>query len=167
MLGYEALEVLNSLNLTPEEGANYDNVIGAMSRFCEPRKNTVYERHNFYKRIQHDGESFDSFLMEIKRLAKSCDFGNAENEMIRDRIVMGVRDSRLQTKLLETDQLTYEVAIRKARACEATSQQTREMNKAETVHEVKTQTASKSNNNKQQQRNYTNNQTNKNSFNNK
>lgn len=77
---------------------------------------------------------------------------------------MGVRDVRLQTKLLETENLTCEMAIQKCRASEATNMQTKEMSKTATVNEVKTQTASKNNNKQQQQqqRNYNTNHTNKN-----
>lgn len=83
LIGYEALEVLNSLELTAERAAIYNEVIAAMDAFCKPRKNAVYERHNFYKRVQHEGESFDAFLMDIKRLVKSCDFGSSERERVR------------------------------------------------------------------------------------
>lgn len=167
LLGDSALDVFCSLNLTPNQLNNYAECVNAMEAFCKPRKNTVFERHNFYKRNQQEGESFDSFLMEIRRLVKTCDFGDKENEMLRDKIVMGVVDIRLQAKLLETNDLTYDIAIEKCRANEATKEQTREMNKTTTtVNEIQnsksqSQThgnANNNNNNGQQRskRNYTN-----------
>lgn len=88
--------------------------------------------------------------------------------MLRDRIVMGIRDTRLQAKLLDSDNLTYDTAVQKCRSSEATSLQSKEMNISTSVNEVRTQTNSKNYNNNrphQQQRNYAN-STNRKSFNN-
>lgn len=138
VIGEEAVEMYDTLQLTNEERANYTAVVKAVNDFCEPKKNTVYERFVFYKRKQKEGESFDSFLVDIKRLVKDCGFAAIENEMLRDRIVMGVSDKKLQMRLMEIADLTYEKAVEKGRASEATKEQTDEMNKiVATVSEVK------------------------------
>lgn len=86
--------------------------------------------------MQHEGESFDMFLMDIKRLVRSCEFGATENEMLRDRIVMGVCDKKLQKRLLETAALTYDTAVEKGRTNEATAQQSETMIKNVVINEV-------------------------------
>lgn len=58
----------------------------------------MYERFVFYQRKQKEGESFDVFHVDIKRLVKNCEFGDKESEMLRDQIVMGVVDNKLQMR---------------------------------------------------------------------
>lgn len=173
MIGDEAVDVFESFNLAADQQADYNAVITAMQNFCKPRKNTVYERYMFYQRNQNDGEQFDTFLMDIRQLARSCEFGDNENEMLRDRIVMGIADKRMQAKLLEAQALTYDNAVDKCRAGEATKEQTKQMNKTVDVEEVRaqqkqTQAKNEGNNNTQENfngnaRKYTNN-TNQNKY---
>lgn len=114
-IGEDAVEVFDSFNLSDEQRASYN------------------ERFMFNQRNQKDGESFDAFHIEIKRLARTCEYNENENEMLRDRIVIGVNDQRLQAKLLETKTLTYDTAVEKCRANEATKEQSSSMNKTATV----------------------------------
>lgn len=137
-VGPETVDIFDTLGLTALQKQSYTEVTKALETFCRARKNTVYERYLFYKRDQKDGESFDSFLMDLKKLVRSCEFGEATDEMMRDRIVMGITDKSLQTKLLETANLTYDMAIEKGRAAEATRQQQQTMNRMTEIHEVKT-----------------------------
>ena len=44
--------------------------------------------------------------MEIHRLADNCDYGPMKEEMIRDRLVVGIRDSRLSETLQLNAKLT-------------------------------------------------------------
>lgn len=140
-IGEEAVEVFDSFNLTEVQKTQYAEVVKAFADFCEPKKNIVYERFMFNQRSQKEGESFDHFLMEIKRLVRTCEFGDKENEMLRDRIVMGINEQRLQTRLLETANLSYDTAVEKCRTNEATKEQTTTMNKSFSVNEIKNHAA--------------------------
>lgn len=128
-IGKDAVEVYDTFNLTAVQRANYAQVIKAFEDFCTPRKNIVYERYKFGIRNQKEGEPFDSFLMDIKKLAHTCAF-NDEGDMVRDRIVIGIADSKLRTRLLEVRNLSLDDAVDKARAFEQSKEQTESMNKA-------------------------------------
>ncbi|KAF5282096.1 hypothetical protein FQR65_LT14414 [Abscondita terminalis] len=58
-----------------------------------------------------EGESFDHFLQEIKKLVKSCEFGEKEDEMLRDKIVLCIKDTMLQERLLNIENLNLEKCI--------------------------------------------------------
>lgn len=130
LIGDESLEVFESLNVTEDERAVYQTVLTKMEAFCKPKNNVVYERHKFYQKFQKDGEPFDTFLMEIRHLIRTCEFGETENEMLRDRIVMGMADKRVQARLLGTTDLTYDKAVERCRAEELTQEQAKKMSKA-------------------------------------
>lgn len=128
-LGEEGNDVFDAFGLTTEQKEVYTTVIQTFENFCKPKTNEVYERFVFYQRNQKEGEPFDAFLMEIRRLVRTCEFGEMEQTMLRDRIVLGITNKRLQTKLLETNGLTYDIAVEKCRADEVTQEQTNNMSK--------------------------------------
>lgn len=156
-VGEEAVEIFDSFNLTDEQRLVYADVVKSFADFCEPKKNTVYERYVFSQRQQKIGEPFDNFLIEIRRLVRTCEYGNMENEMLRDRIVQGINQQRLQRELLGTANLTYDLAVSKCRSHEATNEQTSSMNKTVAVNQIeekdntKRNTQNRKHNNKKQQ----------------
>jgi hypothetical protein len=87
------VEIFNSLNLSDQDNQNYEKVIEEFEKYVTPKKNEVYERFVFYCRKQEQEERFEHFLTDLRRLAKSCDFKISEEEMIRDRIVLGVNNT--------------------------------------------------------------------------
>ena len=51
---------------------------------------------------------FDSFLQDLLELAKSCDFcSGCEDSLIRDRIIIGLKDADTIDKLLDEAGITY------------------------------------------------------------
>ena len=69
-----------------------------------PRKNTIHERTKFYQRSQHASESVERFVRTLHDLAAHCNFGDREQEHIRDRLIAGMLDKDLSCDLqLEQD----------------------------------------------------------------
>lgn len=124
-VGEEAVEVFDTFGLSDDDSKSYAAVLKSFDRFL------------FYQRKQKEGEPFDTFLMDIERLVKNCAFTGNENEMLRDQIVMGIHDKKVQLRILETSDLTYEQAVEKGRQGETTKEQTATMNKSADVHEIR------------------------------
>jgi len=78
---------------------------------CNPISNVILERHKFNTRIQKEDEPFSSFLSDLKNKAGQCAYGTLTDELIRDRIVSGLRSDNIRKQLLRTDSLTLEKAI--------------------------------------------------------
>ena len=62
------------------------------------------------------------FVMDLYRLAEHCSYGVLHNEMVRDRIVVGLRDAKLSEKLQMDSDLDLDKAIA-ARQSESVKQQ--------------------------------------------
>lgn len=136
--GPDAVEMYESLHLTEVQKASYTETVAAFERFCNQRKNTVYERFLFYQRKQKEIEPFDTFFTDITRLSRSCEFGETQEERVRDQIVMGVNDTKLQARLLQISDLTCAMAVEKSRAHEVTRAQATNMNEASaSVNEIR------------------------------
>ncbi|XP_064646909.1 uncharacterized protein LOC135499855 [Lineus longissimus] len=92
--------------------------------FCEGKRNITVIRYQFNSRTQKDGESFDSFLTELKQLIKDCEFGDAlRDSLLRDRVVCGIRDETTREKLLQTEDLTLEKCVNTCRISESSANQ--------------------------------------------
>ena len=74
-------------------------------------------------RKQEDGETVDSFITALYELAEHSNYGELCEEMIRDRLVVGIRDSKLSENLQLDGELTLEKAIAHARQKETVKQQ--------------------------------------------
>lgn len=122
--GTRAIELFHSsLVLSEVQKKKFDDVYKAFEKFCLPKKNEMYESFLFLSRNQREGEKFDSFLIDIKKLVKSCGYDTQNDRMLRDRIVLGINNKKLQKRMLEVDALTLEKAIEMARAEEISNLQ--------------------------------------------
>lgn len=137
-IGSDAYELFETFQF--DEDADRTKLTPIMTAFeahCVGAINTVYERYVFYQRRQENGETFDAFLSDIRRLVKTCDFGAVEDSAIRDRIVMGIRDDATRKRLLQTRNVDLKGAIDICRASESATKQLRAMSKSENVHALR------------------------------
>ena len=69
--------------------------------------------------------------MELYKLAEDCGYGTMKEEMIRNRLVVGIRDTVLSERLQLDPKLTLESAKRAVRQREAVKEQQQTLNKDE------------------------------------
>ena len=123
-IGPKALTIHNGLLFQSEdEKKNLAEILELWESYCLGKTNIIYERYCFNNRNQDAGESIDTYASNLRSLSDTCNFGTLKDEMIRDRIVCGVRDSSLRKKLLQVPELTLEKCIDMCRSAEATSTQ--------------------------------------------
>uniref|UniRef100_A0A2S2PKD8 Uncharacterized protein n=1 Tax=Schizaphis graminum TaxID=13262 RepID=A0A2S2PKD8_SCHGA len=125
-IGTEGLRIYNTFSFVDHDATNYDLVVQKFKDYCESQKNIIYERFRFYKCVQKPEQTFDQFLTELKSLASSCDFADLD-EMVRDRVVMGIDNSQMQEILLRESNLTLQKATDLCRVTEIAKIQHQEM----------------------------------------
>ena len=76
----------------------------------------IFESAKFNRRKQEEGEFVETFITALYALAG---YGNLHDEMIRDRIVVGILDCKLSEKLQLDPDLTLASAVTKVRQSEA------------------------------------------------
>ena len=59
----------------------------------------MFEWAKFNRRAQEEGETVDEVVTALNKLAEHCNYGTLVEEMIRDRLVVGLRDAKLSEKL--------------------------------------------------------------------
>ena len=89
---------------------------------CEPKLNVIMERHAFNTRDQllvkneltgkDEDEDIRTWVSDLKTLASTCEYGDLKDDLIRDRIVVGLRKNVIRMQLMkESSKLTLERAV--------------------------------------------------------
>ena len=63
------------------------------------RKNVIIEHTKFNKRSQLPDEPVEQFITSLYNLAADCNFGELKDRLIRDKIVVRIRDASLSERL--------------------------------------------------------------------
>ena len=136
--GPEAQEIFDTFTFGEgEDQGDLDTVLRKFEEYCNPRKNTVFERHQFWSRDQQEGETIDQWLTDLRTRASVCEFGDQKDLLIRDKIVFGIQDDRVKERLLRETNLTLTSATAICRAAEASCHQAKAMAKEATPVDVK------------------------------
>ena len=82
-----------------DRASDYNSVLKKFKEYCEPRKNEVFERYKFWQRDQHEGETIDQWVNDLRILLGSCEYGDQKEKNLRERLL---RESDLTlTKALD------------------------------------------------------------------
>ncbi|CAB3984637.1 oocyte zinc finger 6-like [Paramuricea clavata] len=105
--------------------------------YLSPKPLLIAERFRFHKRDQRDDENINTYVAEIKKLSKHCEFGTALNDSLRGRFVCGLYNESIQKRLLVETSLTFEKALKLAVAMETAIKDSLELRgKAKTIPPV-------------------------------
>ena len=111
-LGEEADAVPTSTNRSTDDKKRYDRVVQKFDGFFQVWKNVIFECTYFNRKKQQEGESAENYITTLYELVKYCDYSALKSEMIRDRLVVGIRDSVLSVEHL---QMEADLAVEKAK----------------------------------------------------
>ena len=122
-MGEEAEDVLSSINISEDDKTKYSKVLEKLNSFFKIRKNVILERAKFNCRYQLPGESAEQYIATLYHLVENCQYGELAQEMIRDRLVVGISDKALSEQLCVDGELTLEKAKTMIRQREAVHEQ--------------------------------------------
>ena len=144
VVGEEAREVFSTFAGWEHEGDSkkIGPVLAKFEAYCEPRKNIPFERYRFNRRCQEPGESYDQYRTSLRKLAGGCDFESiTPDEVLRDRLVFGIRDSKTRERLLREPALSLK---RTDEVCHAAESMTSQMKLVEDHQGANVSTVSQS-----------------------
>ena len=81
---------MDTIRISTDDRKKYQKVIEEFDSYFKVKKNVIYECARFNQHSQLPGESADCFITELHRLAENCEFGGMKDELIRDRLVVGI-----------------------------------------------------------------------------
>ena len=137
VIGPELYQLMRSLTSPgkPTDKTFYE-LMTLVKEHLNPKPNIIVERYKFNSRIRKSGESVSMFVAELRHLSRNCQFNNTGDDMIRDRLVVGINNIGIQRKLLSEMDLTLRKAISIAIGMEMATKEAAEMSGASEIHGV-------------------------------
>ena len=132
-------------------GVTYKEVITLLSNHYTPKPNKIVERFKFNQRNQKQGENISEYIAGLRRLSQFCEFNDLD-DMLRDRIVCGMRNESLQKRLLSDKNLTLGKVIEETQAAEMAEQNMQELKSTAEMNYVKMGTGYKKKENHKSQK---------------
>ncbi|UYV72544.1 hypothetical protein LAZ67_9003635 [Cordylochernes scorpioides] len=138
LMGERAEEIHSAFNLSADDAKNLDKAIEAFDNHFIGKRNVVYERALFGLRSQRLEETIEEFVTVLHRISEHGKYANLREELIRDRIVLGVKDRKLSEKLMLNENLTLAKAVEIAHQWEAVMREQQDLNPSTSQDMVKT-----------------------------
>ena len=126
---FALLEDLISPALTTDK--KYEDLVKCLTEHFEPSPSTIVARYRFHTCDREDGVSVTAYVAQLRRLARPCKYDASVLEMLRDRLVCGIRNPRLQSRLLSEPNLTLSSAVTIAQAYEWAAANASELNRGD------------------------------------
>ncbi|XP_033756224.1 uncharacterized protein LOC117338969 [Pecten maximus] len=122
-MGQEAEEIFSAFELSEEKSKTYQVVKERFDSYFIVRRNVFFERAKFNQRKQMEDEHVETFITSLHALSEHCGYRVLREEMIRDRLVVGLKNIRLSEKIQLDANLAFEKALTQARQSEAVKKQ--------------------------------------------
>ena len=101
VMGADCKRIMNSLpSLSVADKKDPAKIIQELKKHFIPQRNVLYQRFVFNSAVQKPGETIDEYVVCLRRMAESCEFGTLKDSLIRDRIVIGTTDKGGRERLL-------------------------------------------------------------------
>ena len=101
VMGKDCLKIMNSLpTLTEVDRRNPGRIKDELRAHFVPQRHVLFERYKFDTASQQATDTVYTYLVRLRQLAESCDFGTLKNSLIRDRLVIGTTDASMRDRLL-------------------------------------------------------------------
>jgi hypothetical protein len=123
LMGDGCLDIFNTFKLDDKEKDDLDFVIKCFDEYFEPKANTVINRYTFFNLRQKSDETVQSFVTSLKNQAKKCQFGDQEESLVRDLLIIGTKDEACKERLLMESDLKLDKAVNYCKAREESQKQ--------------------------------------------
>jgi len=105
------------------DNVKFDTVIGKFDAHLVPYTEAIYERSAFNISVQQNGGSVEAFIGRLYDFSHNCNYGESKDDLIRDRLIVGLINKELSIELQLVTDLTLDGVIQKARHSELVKSQ--------------------------------------------
>ncbi|KAG8123569.1 hypothetical protein E2320_018876 [Naja naja] len=103
------------------KAVSWEELQEVLGNHYAPKPSRIAHRHAFHQRTQAENESINENVAALRSAALHCGFRDQLDDMLLDQLVCGVRDLRLQRRLLAKADLNLKQGIEEAQAAELSS----------------------------------------------
>jgi len=118
----------------------FKKIVETLEKHYSPRPSEIVERFKFHSRNRKEDEGVATYVAVLRKLSEHCNYGETLPEMLRDRLVCGINNEKIQRRLLAEPDLTLKKAEEIALAMELASKHVVDIQSTETtpskVHQI-------------------------------
>ena len=119
VVGAQAYQLIRNLVApTKPKEKSFEELCEAMNSHYNPKPSEIVQRFKFHCRSRKSGESVPNFIAELRHLSEHCNFEDQLENQLRDRLVCGINDVKMQKRLLSETTLTFKKAVEIATSME-------------------------------------------------
>ncbi|KAH0807217.1 hypothetical protein GEV33_015568 [Tenebrio molitor] len=123
-IGDKALKIYNTFKFeSDKEKASFGSIQAKFTGYFAPTIDVTYERYIFFSKDMREAESVDEYVTQLKQLSENCEFGTLSDSLIKDGLVLGIKDKNVKDRLLRTKNLDLVKAVEICKAAEITNKQ--------------------------------------------
>lgn len=128
LIGPEGFDIYSTFKFIKDEDRDdIKKIIAKFNEYFTTKPNTTMARFKFFTRNQEKRENIGEYVTALRLLSQHCEFEHLEDGLIKDRIVCGVYESSLRDRLLRTDDLTLDKAVKICEANEISNEENRQI----------------------------------------
>jgi len=88
----------------------FNKLVDTLEKYFSPKPSEIVESYKFHSRSRNEGAGVAAYVAELRKLTEHCNFGETLPEMLRDRLVCGINNKKIQRRLLAERELTLKKA---------------------------------------------------------
>ena len=119
--------IRNLVNPRKPTDKSFAELVNLVKNHLNPRPLSVVYRCKFNSRFRQQGETIQQYVADLRNLSEHCEFGDQLEKMLRNPLVCGVNDERIQRRLLAKSQLEFKKAMELTTAMETADKNTRDL----------------------------------------
>lgn len=128
LIGSEGYDIYTTFKFIKDEDRDdISKIIVKFNEHFKTKPNTTMARFKFFTRNQEKGENIGEYVTALRLLSQYCEFEHLEDGLIKDRIVCGIYEVSLRDRLLRTDELTLDKAVKICEANEISSEDNKQI----------------------------------------
>ncbi|XP_065895807.1 uncharacterized protein [Dysidea avara] len=134
---FVAHEITDAANLVVPQKPNeveYAALVKRINEHFVPKSSVIVQRFKFNTCVRQVGESVLTFVAHLRALSEHCEFGDTLEDMLRDRLICGIADSRMQRAMLAEQKLKFARAFELTQTMESADRDTRKLQSNTSVH---------------------------------
>ncbi|KAK2578340.1 hypothetical protein KPH14_012794 [Odynerus spinipes] len=152
-IGSKSFDILCD-RLAPEDPykKTYEELTAKLEEFYAPAPLEVAENFRFHQRKQMEGENVQQFVAALHKLSINCKFGEYLKTALRNQLVFGLSSKRIQSRLLEIKDLTFDKAVETAISMELSEKDTNQIHSGTVSVDYVSQNETRKKNHRQEQK---------------
>ena len=129
-MGKVGLEAMQNIEFESDEDKNdFDILLSKLDEYFDPPKRETEERFKFYTRSKKNNEAIEDYIADLKEKAKTCNFGDLSESLVRDMVILDIKDKTLRQMMFQEKKLDLNKIIFMYKQYELSTEKMKEVTK--------------------------------------